>query len=115
MFVFTTCLPLRRSILHAGSRLCVFHWLSPYPTLCFRTLGDRGGLACAESFGLVPSAGELGLPVAAPLLVDCTSTWWPTLGHCCGVSRRVRGPLWVSLAVATLVPHATSPCFSLGS
>lgn len=67
MFVFSTCLPLRRSILHAGSRLCIFHWLSPCPTLCFRTLGDRGGLACAESFGLVPSAGEFGAPCCRTL------------------------------------------------
>jgi hypothetical protein len=110
----STCLLFSWSLLHAGSRLCLFHWLSPCPALCLRTPGDRGGLACAECFGLVPSAGELGLPVAAPLLVDCTSTWRPFLGRCCGVSRRVRGPLWVSLAVATWILVLLVLAFRLG-
>jgi hypothetical protein len=106
-FMRSTCMCLRWSPSHGGSRVCLFHRLSPGPTLCFRTLGDRGGLACAECFGLGPSAGEVGLPIAAPLLVDYAHTWWPFSGRCCGVSRHVRGSLWVSLAVATLDPRAS--------
>jgi hypothetical protein len=92
-FVWSNCMFRHLRLSHAGSCVRLSHWLSPGPALCIRTLGDRGGLACAEFFGLVPSAGEVGLPVAAPLLVDCARAWRPLSGSLSWCFAACEGPL----------------------